>query len=190
MKNARSGFKNSLFINWARASLIDQLIKNLPGMRKILGLPIPGSGRSAEEGIGYQLQCSWASLVAQLVKNPPAKQKFSSVQLLSCIWLFATPWTIWNSPGQNTGVGSLSLFQEIFPTQESNPGLLHCRQILFQLSHKGSPRTPEWVAYPFSRGSSQPRIRTWISYIADRFFTNWAMREAPGHWIWEFKHTF
>ena len=42
----------------------------------------------------------------------------------------------WNSPGQNTGVGSLSLFQGIFPTQGSNPGLLHCRRILYQLSHK------------------------------------------------------
>ena len=45
----------------------------------------------------------------------------------------------WNSPGQNTGVGSLSLLQGIFPTQGSNPGLLHCRQILYQLSHKRSP---------------------------------------------------
>ena len=45
----------------------------------------------------------------------------------------------WNSPGQNTGVGSLSLLQGIFPTQGSNPGLPHCRQILYQLSHKGSP---------------------------------------------------
>ena len=45
----------------------------------------------------------------------------------------------WNSPGQNTGVGNLSLLQEIFPTQESNPGFPHCRQILYQLSHKGSP---------------------------------------------------
>ena len=38
----------------------------------------------------------------------------------------------WNSPGQNTGVGSLSLLQRIFPTQESNQGLLHCRPILHQ----------------------------------------------------------
>ena len=44
----------------------------------------------------------------------------------------------WNSLGQNTGVGSRSLLQGILPTQESNPGLLHCRQILYQLSHKGS----------------------------------------------------
>ena len=40
---------------------------------------------------------------------------------------------------KNTGVGSLSLLQGIFPTQESNPGLPHCRKILYQLSHKGSP---------------------------------------------------
>ena len=45
----------------------------------------------------------------------------------------------WNSPGQNTGVGSLSLLQGIFPTQGLNPGLPHCRQILYQLSHQGSP---------------------------------------------------
>ena len=43
----------------------------------------------------------------------------------------------WNSPGQNTGVGSLSLLQGIFPTQGWNPGLLHCRQILYQLSYQG-----------------------------------------------------
>ena len=53
---------------------------------------------------------------------------------LSCVWLFATPW---NSPSQNTGVGSLSLLQGIFPTQGSNPGLLHCR-ILYQLTYQGN----------------------------------------------------
>ena len=42
----------------------------------------------------------------------------------------------WNTPGQNTGVGSLSLLQGIFPMQGLNPGLPHCRQILYQLSHK------------------------------------------------------
>ena len=44
----------------------------------------------------------------------------------------------WNSPGQNSGVGSLSLLQEIFPTQGPNPGLPHCRWIVYQLSYKGS----------------------------------------------------
>ena len=64
----------------------------------------------------------------------------------------------WNSPGKNTGVGNLFLLQGIFPTQGSNPGLPHCRWILYHLSHKGSPRILEWVAYPFSSGSSWPGI--------------------------------
>ena len=82
----------------------------------------------------------------------------------------------WNSPGHNTGVGSLSLLQGISPTQGLNPGLPHCRQILYQLSHKGSLRILEWVAYPFSSRSSWPRNRTGVSCIAGRFFTNWALR--------------
>ena len=73
----------------------------------------------------------------------------------------------WNSPGQNTEVGSLSLLQGIFPTPGSNPGFPHCR-----LSHKGNPETPEWVV------SSQPRNQTRAIYIAGRFFTNWAIRKA------------
>ena len=71
----------------------------------------------------------------------------------------------WNSPGQNTGVGSLSLLPGIFPTQRFNPGLLHCRQILYQLSHKESPRILKWVAYPYSRGSSQPRNETRVNQL-------------------------
>ena len=100
---------------------------------------------------------------------------------LSCVQLFVTPWTIQSMEflGQNTGVGSLSLLQGIFPTQGSNPGLLHCRQILYQLSHKGSPRILEWAAYPFSKGSSRSRNRTRVSCIAGGFFTNWIIREAP-----------
>ena len=64
----------------------------------------------------------------------------------------------WNSPGQNTGVSSLSLLQGTFPTQGSNPGLPYCRRILYQLSHKGSPRILEWVAYLFSSRSSNTGI--------------------------------
>ena len=62
-------------------------------------------------------------------------------KLLSHVQLFATSelYSPWNSPGQNTEVGSLSLLQGIFPTQGLNPGLLHCRQIHYQLSHNGSP---------------------------------------------------
>ena len=63
---------------------------------------------------------------------------------------------VFEPPGKpkNTGVGSLSLLQGIFQTHGLNPGLPHCRQILYQLSHKGNPRILEWVAYPFSSGSS------------------------------------
>ena len=84
----------------------------------------------------------------------------------------------WNSPGQNTSVGSYFLPQEIFPNQGLNPGLLHCRQILYQLSHKGSARILEWVAYPFSRGSSWLRNWTRVSCITGGFFTNWVIRPA------------
>ena len=76
------------------------------------------------------------------------KEKSSHVRL------FASPWKY---PGKNTGVSSLSLLQETFPSQGSNSGLSHCRWILYQLSHKGSPRL-EWVAYPFSSGSPDTGI--------------------------------
>ena len=69
----------------------------------------------------------------------------------------------WDFPGKNTGVGCHVFLQGIFPTQGLNPGLPHCRQILYPLSHQGSPRILEWVAYPFSRGSSQPR--NWTSAL-------------------------
>ena len=61
----------------------------------------------------------------------------------------------WHSPGQDTGAGSQSLFQGIFPTQGLNPGSL-----LNQLSHQGSPKILEWVAYLFSSRSSWPRNQT------------------------------
>ena len=99
---------------------------------------------------------------------------------LSPVQLFAIPWSLQSmeSPGQNTGVGSLSLLQGIFPTQGWNPGLPYCRRILYQLSHEGSPRILEWVAYSFSSGSSQPRNWTRVPCIAGEFFTIWAVTEA------------
>ena len=64
-------------------------------------------------------------------------------KLFSWIQLFVTSWTVacqsplsMDSPGQNTGVGSRSLLQGIFPTQGSNPGFPHCRRILYHLSHR------------------------------------------------------
>ena len=74
------------------------------------------------------------------------------------------------------------------PGDIPNPGIEprspHCRQILYQLSQKGSPRILEWVAYLCSRGSSRHRNRTRVFCIAGGFFTSWATREAHSNpWI-------
>ena len=73
---------------------------------------------------------------------------------------------------RNTGVGSLSLLQWIFPTRESNQGLLHCRGILYQLSYQGSPRRREksskWTVFMESRKSSGEKPREWhVAHIWD-----------------------
>jgi len=80
-------------------------------------------------------------------------------------------------PGKNIGMGCHTLLQGIFPTQGSNPGLPPCRQILYQLSHQGSPSIVEWVVNPFSRGSSWPRNQNRVSCISGEFFTSW----GPGN---------
>ena len=79
-----------------------------------------------------------------------------------------------DSPGKNARDGCHALLQRIFPTQGSSPGLLHYKQILYRLSHQGSPRILEWVAYTFSRGRSWPGNQTGLSCIADGVFINWA----------------
>ena len=84
-----------------------------------------------------------------------------------------------DSPGKNTGMDCHALLQGIFPTQGSNPNLLHCSQILYHLNHLESPRILEWVTYPFSWGSSWPRNQTGVSCIAGGFFTSWAIKEVP-----------
>ena len=80
---------------------------------------------------------SWMSLEYFKIKPKANSFFFFFFKSLSCVRLFATPWTSlspWNSLCQNTGIGSLSFLQGIFPTQELNWALLHCRQILYQLS--------------------------------------------------------
>ena len=85
--------------------------------------------------------------------NPEILVKVAQLCPTLCDPMDCSPWS---SPGQNTRMGSLSLLQGIFPTQGSDPGLPHCRWILYQLRHQGSPRILEWVPYPFSRGSPNP----------------------------------
>ena len=121
-------------------------------------------------------QNAWKLL--QCILHHPNESERESCSVVSDSLRHHGLYSPWNSLGQNTGVGSLSLLQRIFPTHGSNPGLPHCRWILYQLSHKGSPRILEWVAYPFFRGSSRPRNQNRFSCIAGGFFTNWAIREA------------
>ena len=107
----------------------------------------------------------WVLLTCSSISSSPCTPEIRSRGLevevkvtQSCPTLWDPMDWPWNSPGQNTGVGSLFLLQGIFPTQGSNPGLPHYRRIVYQLSHKESPRILEWVAYPFSRGSPNPGI--------------------------------
>ena len=83
-----------------------------------------------------------------------------------------------DSLGKNTGVGCHALFHGICPTQGWKPDLPYCRWILYCLSHQGSQRILEWVAYPFLRRSSRPRNWTRVSCSAGIFFTIGATREA------------
>ena len=98
------------------------------------------------KGSDIQLKCIYSSDILYILTYIfKISFRFSYI----CMWVKVTQLCLtllqpnglcspWNSPGQNTGVGSLSLLQGIFSTQRSNPGLLYCRRILYQLSHKGS----------------------------------------------------
>ena len=114
---------------------------------------------------------------------PPGKPRcWWKWKSLSRVWLFATPWT-----SIVHGILQARILEWVafsfsrgssWPRDRTQD--LLCRWILYQLSHKGSPRTLEWVAFPFSRGSSWPGNRTQLSCFAGGFFTSWAIREAPG----------
>ena len=132
--------------------------------------------------------CSWKSVIILQSSLPrrgasvSCESRFVLVTALPSMWPCLLSrnsvwphglYSPWNSLGQNTGVGSLFLLQGIFPTQGSNPGLPHCRRILYQLSHKRSPRILEWVAYLFSSRAFWLRNRTGVSCIARGFFNIW-----------------
>ena len=92
-----------------------------------------------------------------------------------------------DSPGKNSRVGLPWPPPRDLPNQGSNPRLPHCRQIVYHLSHQGSPWILEWVAYPFSRGFSWPRNPISVSCLAGSFFTSWATREALTHQTGSFR---
>ena len=82
----------------------------------------------------------------------------------------------WDFPGKDTGVGCHFLIQGIFPTQRSNPGLLHCRQILYRLSYKGSPifAAPHmWDLVP------KPGIEPETPALEGHNLNHWTTRDIP-----------
>ena len=104
----------------------------------------------------HQGLSQWVSSLRQVAKVLEfAEERISRLELnevksLSHVRLFATPWTTrllcpWDSSGRSTGVGCHFLLQGIFLTQGSNPGLLHCKQTLYHLSHQQSPRSEIWT---------------------------------------------
>ena len=106
-------------------------------------LPFPSPGDLPDSGIKPMSSALWAdSLQSEPPEKPKSEVKWSkSCSVMSDSLLPHGLYSPWNSPGQNTGVGSLSLLQGVFPTQGSNPGHLHFRWILHHLSHQGSPNS-------------------------------------------------
>ena len=111
--------------------------------------------------------CKTETLRLKLTQHCQLKIESESCSVVSDSFQTHGLFSLWNSPGQNTGVGSLSLLQGIFPTQGSNPSRSHCRWILYQLNHRGSPRILEWVAYSLlqwifpTRESNQGLLHCW-----------------------------
>ena len=107
-------------------------------------LPNPGTepGSLTSPVLASRFFTTSATWEAQWVYKIIGKMKVKVAQ--SCPTFAAQGlYSPWNSPGQNTGVGSRSLLQGIFPAQGLSPGLPRCRRILYQLSHKGSLKDVE-----------------------------------------------
>ena len=116
-----------------------------------LPLPSPWCKNSRRYNIYEQKLSAFRLIVSSL--NWKWQRKW-----FSRVWLFVTAYSPWNSLGQNTGVGSHFLLEGIFPTQGSNSGLLHCKQILYHLSYQGSPWDkilPSLLCLSFSDGKTE-----------------------------------
>ena len=91
----------------------------------------------------------------------------------------------WNFPGQDTGVASVSLLQRIFPTQESNWGLLYCRQILYQLSYQGSPVSCK-VPAKFLKEYAKAVMIGSVQYqlLLSLWWQYWKLDKGPSGLLW------
>ena len=155
---------SSASLNFYRTSLSPSWLhvfdQGLRGSSHLL-LALPEASRS----MWFSVECLNSAYLLEYSTRTEGRSESESRSVVSNSLRPHGLYSPWNSPGHNTGVGSLSLLQGIFSTQGSNPGLPHCRWIIYQLNHKGCPTTLEWVVYPFSRGSSLPRNQTGVSCI-------------------------
>ena len=138
---------------------------------------------SSVHGILQARILEWVAISFSRGSSQPRDQTQVSLIAGRCFNLWATreahnslwphgPYSPWNSPGQNTGVGSLSLLQGIFPTQGSNPGLLHCGQIK-ESEPQGKPGQDILVLSKHRFLHSQ--------YVLERTYVQlWTMFECPG----------
>ena len=149
------------------------------------------SGRSAHPDFMCPQPEAWQCRAPQTgkpgvrMRHMSAKESLCSVAqscptlrcLMDCSPPPTRPLCACDSPVKNTGVGCHALLQRIFPTQGLNPVLLHCRWIIYHLSHQGTPRILVCSLF-FLQGSPQPRNQTRISCITGGFFTGWATKAA------------
>ena len=148
-------------------------------------------------GSGFWVPKSLTYLQCHLRKYENGSESESHSVVIDSLWPHGL-YSPWNSPGQNIGVGSHSLLQGIVPTQGSNPGLLHCRQILYQLSHQGTPWKWKAKAIFLPRQKNYDSF-SWcwsifvletsfsvsdISHLLSGCFQPEFISEMENHWIW------
>ena len=133
-----------LWLNWLRIRLqckrpgLDPWVGKIPGGRERLPTPVKETSLAAQTVEHLVVRRELGGFCFSLRFSMSSSISSESYSVVSNSLQPHGLYSPWNSPGQNTGMGSLSFLQGIFPTQGSNPGLLHCRWILYQLSHKGS----------------------------------------------------
>ena len=118
-------------------SLEKNILKNIAGHLRVKYLPIY-SHNYVNSYYWINQNIFTCGIFAKKSCHVTFKVKVTQLDTTLCDPMDYSPW---NFPGRNTGVGSWSLPQGIFPNQGENPGFPHCRWILYQLSHQGSPVT-------------------------------------------------
>ena len=132
----------------------------------------------------YQAREMWLQLVNESVSCSVVSDSLQPHGATGELTRLLCPW---DSPGKNSAVGNHSQLQGIFLTQGSNPGLLHCRHILYHLSYQGSPFCREQKCVPLGDVHTYVYIMyTYIHILASHAHT----RASPPHTGFTHIHTF